>query len=213
MSKNIIYSLVDPNTNEVRYIGLSSHGLKRARAHFTNKREINKKTHKATWIRSLLALKLQPKIVILEEVLDSKALPEREVFWIKQYKNLTNHTEGGEGTRGWKHSEETKIFITKLSKERRPTGSFKLSPEAKIKKSIASKEQFSSELARLEQSIRLGGKKFEVYKHGLYIGTWINKAQCAKDLKLHRNRIIVCLTHPEKNKSTRGYTFKYAENL
>ena len=61
---------------------------------------LSNKTHKNNWIKSLLILDIIPIITLIEEASD-ECWVEREIFWIKYYRdsgfNLTNSTDGGEG--------------------------------------------------------------------------------------------------------------------
>ena len=73
-----IYSLRDPRTNEIKYVGQCSDVRKRG----------GKKTHPGgmhlnKWMQSLRKLNLEKKVEILEVVPDNKAT-ERELFWIEQ---------------------------------------------------------------------------------------------------------------------------------
>jgi group I intron endonuclease len=93
-TKIYIYSLSDPRTNEVRYIGKSVNPKRRLNEHlkkFTG-------SHKSNWIKSLLNIGLMPIIEIVEICNDSNWC-EREKYWISQFGNLTNGTEGGEDGR------------------------------------------------------------------------------------------------------------------
>lgn len=104
-----IYGLSDPLTGAIRYIGWTFDLQRRLNTHI--KRNPFEKTHKANWIRSLLRRELKPSIVILEEC-SKEIWAERERHWIaygkKQGWNLTNGTEGGEGTCGAILSDETR---------------------------------------------------------------------------------------------------------
>ena len=110
----LIYGLKDPNTGEIRYIGRSCSGLKRPREHSCPKNLQSKKTHCVSWIKSLEGKK--PIIEVLEYGKDSEHLDILEKSWIKKGRELgwrlTNHTEGGGGTRNYKHTEEAKQKIS-----------------------------------------------------------------------------------------------------
>lgn len=111
-NKTFIYALIDPKNDEVRYIGKANNPKKRLNQHLLISK--NKKTHRDNWLQSLLAADLKPILVILEECQDNWA--EREQYYINNHHNLTNHTIGGEGTIGFKHSEET---LKKFSEQRK----------------------------------------------------------------------------------------------
>jgi hypothetical protein len=107
--KNLIYGLVDPRTDEIRYIGKSTSGLKRPREHMSAS-SLRLRSHKNNWINILLGLELQPEIRILEEAPnDCPCLGDYERFWIAQGRGLgwplTNMTKGGDGGGGPKTPE------------------------------------------------------------------------------------------------------------
>lgn len=57
----IIYSLIDPRTNEVRYVGRTSLKRKNKRLYEHINYAHKNKTYSATWIRKLLELNLLHK--------------------------------------------------------------------------------------------------------------------------------------------------------
>lgn len=109
---NLIYGLVDPRTLLVRYVGLSSIGLKRARQHRMPGR-LRRNSHKNNWIKLLFAAGFNYKIVVLEESPVDLKVAER--FWIAYGRAcgwpLTNLTDGGDGANGWKHTPESKAKL------------------------------------------------------------------------------------------------------
>lgn len=112
-----IYALVDPRTRVVRYVGQSSVGMKRPRQHLKPCIYNKGKGHVYKWIKLLISQNLRPFIVILEECsLDE--LNATEKFYISYLRSigcdLTNHTDGGEGMRGFLHSEETRKHLSKM---------------------------------------------------------------------------------------------------
>lgn len=106
-TKIYIYSLCDPETKEVRYIGKTNNVKSRYNNHITS----DIKTHCCNWIKSLKNKGFLPEINIIEEVTIDNWI-EREQYWISQYKNLTNQTIGGEGLSGIRASEETKKLMS-----------------------------------------------------------------------------------------------------
>jgi len=98
--KNVIYGLVDPNTNEIRYIGKAINLKNRVINHLKPSRLITK-THKNNWLNFLIKDDKKPFIIVLEKNLDESVLNDFEMKWIKYYKkigcNLTNGTNGGDG--------------------------------------------------------------------------------------------------------------------
>lgn len=94
-----IYGLVDPITNDVKYIGKANNTRKRLHTHLT-KNNLVKCTYKNNWINGLLNKKLKPELIIIDEVLQSE-WEFWEKYWISQFKTwgfkLTNLTDGGGG--------------------------------------------------------------------------------------------------------------------
>ncbi len=99
MKTVIIYILIDPETNEVRYVGKTTNLKKRLNRHL-NESKKSTSSHKKAWIKGLLKKGLEPQIQIIDEV---KGDEWRfwEKYWIEQMKswefNLTNETDGGDG--------------------------------------------------------------------------------------------------------------------
>ena len=105
-----IYSLNDPNTNEVRYIGMTTKELsRRLKEHISESKNKRQKHHRAHWIKSLLSNNKFPIIDLIEEVEINK-WQESEIYWIAQFKewgfNLTNSSIGGDGNIGYKKTKE-----------------------------------------------------------------------------------------------------------
>jgi hypothetical protein len=126
---HIVYALVDPRTSETRYIGKSSTGLERPRSHFEPRRiSSDPNRHKAGWIGALTKAGLKPIITVLEECASDAAALVAEVKWIAHGRaqgwRLTNLTDGGDGTAGYRPSAETRA---KLSAAHR---GFKHAPES-----------------------------------------------------------------------------------
>lgn len=110
----LIYTLNDPITNEVRYIGITSKTLKeRLRHHLKDANVFKLKSHKKYWIRQLLDKGMSPIIVLLETCNDYESGLKREIELISEYKslgyNLVNNTNGGQGTIGLKLTPQQKI--------------------------------------------------------------------------------------------------------
>lgn len=110
----LIYTLKDPITYEVKYVGKTAHKIeKRYAQHKHNwKRTTGKLNKLNSWIKSLAKKDLYPIIEIIDEVDDLKWI-EAEQGYIKLFKsfgcNLKNATIGGEGACGYKMKESSKI--------------------------------------------------------------------------------------------------------
>jgi hypothetical protein len=102
-----IYTLADPETGEIRYVGKAIDLYSRYYGHYKDKRT----THKASWIQSLKKRGFKPVMEVLEEVvdLDDTAWREAEKFWVENLRflgcRLTNLQEGG--LSGARHCRET----------------------------------------------------------------------------------------------------------
>lgn len=108
-----IYTLSDPKTNQIRYIGKTTRSLlKRFKEHLRDKNQ----THKVNWIKKLKSENLFPIIELLDEI------PENEWrFWEQHYIclykswgfNLTNLDNGGDGPDMWTEAMKQKISIAR----------------------------------------------------------------------------------------------------
>ena len=91
----IIYSLIDPITNEVRYIGQTLLLRQKKRLYEHVKYAHKGKTHSSCWIRKLIRCGETPIMNVIE-VVSKDNVNDREKYWIKQFDNLTNLTDGGQ---------------------------------------------------------------------------------------------------------------------
>lgn len=110
--KTFIYGLVDPRTLLVRYVGLSSTGMRRPLDH--RSKAAGEDTHKARWIKLLAVAGYTYEIVVLE-VVEKVALKAAERWWIVFGRAcgwpLTNLTDGGDGLSGHVFSLEHRAKI------------------------------------------------------------------------------------------------------
>lgn len=114
MTTVIIYGLVDPITNTVRYVGKTINLRRRIRDHCTR---CNKNvTHLNSWLLGLKNNGLKPEVFVVDEV-DN----DDWIFWEQHYISLfkswgfklLNMTIGGDNPpinkrKGYKHSEESR---------------------------------------------------------------------------------------------------------
>lgn len=144
MNRFLVYALIDPRNDLVRYIGKSTTGMRRPRSHKYLSNLRNEKTHKANWIRSLVHQGLQPAITVLETFDSEASLSDAERFWIAQGRglgwHLTNATKGGDGSTGYTKSAETRAKIGAKARGR------VLSAEARVNMSLASKARVTPTL-------------------------------------------------------------------
>lgn len=104
-----IYGLVDPRSNELRYVGkTSSDPLARVRTHLC-RTSLKPKRHISRWLTGLLADGHKPEVFVIELV-DEAEWQDAERFWIAYFRSLgarlVNITDGGEGVSGYRFSPE-----------------------------------------------------------------------------------------------------------
>lgn len=102
--KIYIYTLKDPDTQQVKYVGKTKRPKRRLSEHTYKKLLETKKTHLAYWLLSLLKDDKKPIMDIVAETEGDWQTLEQE--WIKKFPNLCNHTQGGEGCHGYKQPPE-----------------------------------------------------------------------------------------------------------
>ncbi len=185
-----MYKLKDPITNEIRYVGKTKKSLtKRLYEHLT-KRNLIPNNHKNNWIKKLLKSQVKPKIELLEIVNENNWI-EKEIYWIKYLKStgckLTNTSDGGEGSFGYKMKKES---VQKSLQTRKKNGSLKRSDECK---ELISKSKLGKKLT--EEHKEAVAKKlrkivFQCDLDGNVIKEWEGIRVCARALNLSHTLII-----------------------
>jgi hypothetical protein len=130
-----IYKLIDPETNDIRYIGQTDNIKRRYNDHVSSSFNENSdcyNTYKARWIRKLKSKDLLPLIEIIEECVDVIESNIREKYYIEK---LTNE--------GYKLTNSHSLDVTEFS------------VETKKKMSNARKGKTLEEIVGLEKSIEL----------------------------------------------------------
>ena len=121
MNTAYVYTLTDPRNGMPFYVG-KGHG-KRCEFHIDEaKYYIKRKSKKLNKIRKLLSLGMKPIITKVEEnVSDAQAI-DFECLLIEEMRSigipLTNMTDGGDGAKGYKHTEEYKSLASERQKNR-----------------------------------------------------------------------------------------------
>lgn len=182
----IIYGLKDPRTGELRYVGKSVSGLKRARSHMFPCLLSKDQTHKGYWLRQLLSAGMKAEPVVLETFETKDDLQDGERFWIAQMRGmgvaLTNHTNGGDGRSGCPQSAETRAKISAGNKGIPRTAA-----------QLAAMDRRGRPVpAHVIESIRAIGKrpKSEAHKRAIgnaHRGRRHSAEWCAKSAEGHRN--------------------------
>jgi len=78
-----VYELIDPRTNEIRYVGITTRLEVRFTQHLNGINDINE--HKTAWIQELKEQGLQPQMRIIETVDSREKARERERYWVRHY--------------------------------------------------------------------------------------------------------------------------------
>ncbi len=147
-----IYGLVDPESNEIRYIGKSIRPIERLQNHMNDK----SKCHRAHWLQSLKSKGLKPELVIFESISgsDDWSWQESEKYWIKRGKALgwplTNNTDGGDGVVNLPAETREKMRKAWLGRKHKP--------ETLIKLSQASKGRVKTQEMRDAMSLKMKGR-------------------------------------------------------
>jgi hypothetical protein len=193
MEEYKIYSLNDPITNEVRYIGKTISPLyKRLSSHYRDR----KKSYKTHWINGLKKNGLKPIINIIE-ICNNENWEEREKYWIKHFRKitrLTNYLDGGQGQQvGYKHTKKAKDKIrvaAKLNIKGKFYSGMTFTENTNIKRANANKKQIS-----------------QLDSNGKLIKNWTGIIDAAKELNIDKNNISSVLKN--KTISAGGYLWCY----
>lgn len=227
-----IYTLSDPLTKMVRYVGKTTQPL--ATRFYQHIADVNK-CHKKNWITSLSNKGLKPIIEVLDIVNDEE-WSEAEQFYIGYLRfiglDLTNMTNGGESgemsmeTRkkisqkntGLKRSDATKLKLSELNK------AGIIGRKGKTHTSI-SKNKISAALVgtvrpeSVKEKVRLANMcrrkpVLQLSKSGVLIKEWESINSAAKELGFCKGHIIkVCKgsvgLDGYKVKTSYGYKWEY----
>jgi hypothetical protein len=114
----LVYTLSDPRTGAVRYVGKTGRSLKlRLKEHMLPKRLVQH-THKNCWLKQLGGLGLRPIIEEVERCDTEPEIYDAEIFYVAYFRSLgfdlTNGTAGGEGLTGIKRPERSKAWRKRL---------------------------------------------------------------------------------------------------
>lgn len=120
----VIYALLDPRDNKIRYIGLTGRTPNaRLGYHIRESRVPSNEEYKNRWIRKLTRLGMKPSIkVLLRAKYDE--LSKLEIDYISHYRTfckLTNISDGGDGATGNTWSMEARRrFSEKMTGKKKP---------------------------------------------------------------------------------------------
>ena len=172
------------------YVGITSRGLKwRKLRHETDSR---RKTTRTYFHNKLLKHMKNAEWSVLVEVATKDLAIALEKQYIIEYNSLYpsgyNLTKGGEGVWGHQHSKET-IDKIKLANSGRKHSIKSKKLMSKNRKGVSTGSQSKERIDK--KAVDMGSVAFDVFtKDGIYVGTWTNKSQCARDLQISRSTII-----------------------
>jgi hypothetical protein len=117
LDRPTIYALCEPETSQIRYVGMSINVLERYRQHCARRTN----THLGCWITSLRRRGLKPLLMILdqcEDLLDLRALEVFYIAWLDPDLNVDDGSMPVPSFAGRKHSPETreKMRLAQLGK-------------------------------------------------------------------------------------------------
>lgn len=202
-----IYGLIDPLTQQLRYVGKTTFTLQRRLREHLTQTSLKAHTHKNHWLKSLLKLELKPEIFELE-TLPLSELNEAECWHISYWKGLgcclTNGTSGGDGNHGF--SPETRARMGAVHIGNKYNLGLKRTPAQRSRMAVAhlglkhAPEVTEKVVSQLRKAIvdQWGGK---------YAGIGI----AARKLGLDDSAISKVVRG--KLKQTGGFVFRYADDV
>jgi group I intron endonuclease len=204
-----IYCLIDPITNEIRYIGKTKNSLtKRLYEHLT-KRNLKPNTHKNNWIKQLLSNKLKP-IISLIELTDDKNWIEREIYHIKTLKEkgikLTNTTEGGDGALGTKQTIESKEKRRKTMLSKYGSYGIKITEEQKKSISLAQTGRVKTIDEIEKQASKLRKNLIQLDLDENIIKIWDGVRKCSREIGVDYTTLRYAINN---QKPLNGFIWKY----
>ena len=163
MENVFIYTLKDPLTEEIRYIGKTNNLKTRLSNHISRAIKNNSNSHKNNWIRKLLNNGNKPTIEILDEV-PANNWEEYEIYWIEQFKNwgfkLLNTCTGGEGARTGPRKPLSDEHKKQISKSLKKTATEKPEIYKNRKRIIIDKDELSQKYIKENLSLSKCAKYF-----------------------------------------------------
>lgn len=197
-----IYTLSDPRTGEIRYVGKTSCKLrKRLIGHLSEARNRNM-THKNHWVLSLMKEGLEPIIEIIDEY-EYDDWEWLEIMWLDLLKswgfNMTNSAEAGGQPPSWKgktHSQEHKDKLSRLMRENNPSKN--MDDEWRKNISEAHKRNGFLALAAIESNKK---KVIQYTLDGDFVDEYDSITDAAKAVGLKTSNTVAMVCRGERKKA------------
>lgn len=211
-SDKFIYALIDPRTDEIKYIGQTYKGLLRLQRH-TYLLETKEKTKKHFWIKELKKNNLLFNVIFLEYCETQQQLNESETFFIQYFRsigcNLLNHYDGGDGhVRPKMTSEQLEIHKKRMKIVMNDPEVRKKMSKSHLGKSPSNKGQSKSfeTIQKIKEKNKLRAIKV-IDSNGIIYKSLLD---ASKKLKCTPTDIRRCILN--KNKIFKGLSFKKLES-
>lgn len=211
-----IYALFSTEYPEsIKYVGKTKQTIKRRVSWHINAAKKNKEGWVYNWIRQVLNRGENIESIELESINCEIGTEwvEREIYWISEMKhrghNLTNCTDGGDGSLGYKQPRE---LVEKRAEKIRGIAR----PEEvkkKISESNKGKQKTEEHCKNISKKItELQGKPVYQYDlEGNFIKEWESGASAAKFYNVDRTSLYRCCQG--KFKKSAGFVWKYKKDV
>jgi len=223
METVFIYILIDPISNQIRYVGKTTDVKRRIRRHISER--FLHDSYKDRWIRKLIENNLYPEIETID-IIPKYNWGYWEQFYISYFNflgcNLTNGTIGGDeppSTKGRKHTSESKLKMSNTKKgkpipwlnnglERTDEHRKNLSKSCKGRQSPNKGKKFSIEYRnKLSESSTVKLKVNQLDLDGNLVKIWDSISLAQKTLQI-RHISEVC-RGVNNHKTSGGYKWEY----
>ncbi len=205
---NYIYILMDPISEEVRYVGKSVNPEVRVRKHISESKNSKTNNHRVNWIKNLLRHGLRPKMEVIDAIEgDWEWLEE---YWVSQFKTwgfkLVNSTNGGENPPSWKgrtHTDEYK----EIRRQKFLTDNPAKNMDDNWRKNISLAHKKNNFLpTKASDANKIKVSQFNL--NGEFIKTWSSITDAAKGVGLKRTYGIGAVCN-NKRPTAGGFKWSY----
>lgn len=209
MKTTNIYILIDPETQQVRYVGKANDVSQRYKAHLNRARK--HQIHKLNWINSLRRKGLKP-IMEVVDIVPIESWVFWETYWISQFKawgfNLLNYTLGGDGATFGNQTSFKKGHISWNNGTRKPKilqGNKGKTPNSVLHQFVKGHEVWNRGVIGYNTTKSIPVLQFDL--QGNFITEHINCKQAAISMNCDEENIRRVCTG--KNKTAKNFKWEY----